>query len=204
MKKTLSFLLLLVSLLSLFACGKAASTEKEFARGTVSGNKYVSEFAGLTLTVPESWFFYTDDQISELSGVSAELLGDNEKLKNAMLESLIDAMAVDPATGNNINFTFENLKITTGLAMTDEKYAAAARNTLIQSYEEMGAAITVTEPEEFAIGGTAYRKIVADVTLNGTALRQACYIRKIGGWALSIAVTSMDGTDFGVFEAMFS
>lgn len=203
MKKTLALLLLLISLVSLFACGNSEPT-KEFTRGTVAGNKYVSEFADLTLTVPESWTFYTDEQISELSGISAELLADNEKLKNAMLESLIDAMAADPVTGNNVNFTYENLKITTGLAMNEQKYAEAARNTLITSYEQMGAQITVTDPAECTLGGNTYRKLVADITLNGVSLRQYCYIRKVGGWALSIAATSMDGTDAGVFEAMFS
>ena len=203
MKKILALLLLLISLVSLFACGNSEPT-KEFTRGTVTGNKYVSEFADLTLTVPESWTFYTDEQISELSGVSAELLADDEKLKEAMLKSLIDAMAADPVTGNNVNFTYENLKITTGLAMNEQKYAEAARNTLIASYEQIGAQITVTDPAECKLGGNTYRKLVADVTLNGVSYRQYCYIRKIGGWALSIAATSMDGTDAGVFEAMFS
>lgn len=203
MKKTLALLLLLISLVSLFACGKSGP-EKEFARGTVAGNKYVSEFADLTLTVPENWSFNTDEQISELSGVSAELLADNEKLKDAMLESLIDAMAVDSATGNNINLTFENLKITTGLAMSEQKYAEAARNTLISGYQSMGATVTCSDPEECKLGGNTFRRIVADVTLNGVSLCQYCYVRKVEGWALSIAVTIVDGTDIGVFEAMFS
>ena len=204
MKKAFSLLLLLISVLSLFACAKNTYTEKEFTWGTVSGNQYVSEFAGITFTAPEGWAYYSDDEIAELSGVSADLLADNEKLKNAMLESLIDAMAADPATGNNVNFTFENLKITTGLAMTDQKYAEAARQTLIAGYEQMGAQVAVSEPAEFTLGGSTCRKLVAEVTLNGVSLRQYCYIRKVGGWALSIAVTSMDGTDAGVFEAMFS
>ena len=204
MKKTLALLLLLISLVSLFACGRKIAPEKEFARGTVTGNQYVSEFAGFTFTAPEGWAYYSDEEIAELSGISAELLADNEKLKNAMLESLIDAMAADPVTGNNVNFTYENLKITTGLAMNEQKYAEAARNTLITSYEQMGAQITVTDPAECTLGGNTYRKLVADITLNGVSLRQYCYIRKVGGWALSIAATSMDGTDAGVFEAMFS
>lgn len=203
MKKTLALLLLLISIVSLFACGKS-ERKKEFTHGTVTGSTYVSDFADLTLTVPASWRFYSDEELAESMNVTADLFTDSEKFHEAALESVMDMMAVDETTGNNVNLTFENLKISTGLTVSEEKYAESFCNTLTDGYAELGATATCSDPVSVTLAGKTYQKILADVSLNGFSIKQACYVRKTNGYALAIAFTIMDGTAVSDFEAMFS
>ena len=41
--------------------------------GTVSGGTYTNRFAGISCTLDDSWYFYTDEQIDELTEGIAEV-----------------------------------------------------------------------------------------------------------------------------------
>ena len=68
MKRIIATLLLLTLALTLTACAalSPAAPRKTFARGTWDGNTFASEFAELTLTLPESgWTISTDEEIAD-------------------------------------------------------------------------------------------------------------------------------------------
>ena len=94
MKRIIATLLLLTLALTLTACAalSPAAPRKTFARGTWDGNTFASEFAELTLTLPESgWTISTDEEIAdglraadvfdyEVGGISRTTLCGNEYL----------------------------------------------------------------------------------------------------------------------------
>ena len=48
--------------------------------GTVSGGTYTNRFAGISCTLDDSWYFYTDEQIDELNGFVRESTSDEENV----------------------------------------------------------------------------------------------------------------------------
>lgn len=75
MKKLAALALALLMTLSLAACGSQKDDQAGGAvtpgvtddavpdMGTVSGGTYTNRFAGISCTLDDSWYFYTDEQI---------------------------------------------------------------------------------------------------------------------------------------------
>ncbi len=200
MKRIISVLLLLCVLCSLASCG-GKTDKKDFTRGTVTENVYTSDFCGLTFTAPAGWQFYSDEEIAALMNVTADQLSD-EKMKDAMFETVIDFYAYDETTGNNVNATFENLNVTQRLTVTDDAYVLQFTNVLVGQYESLGFTVETEDKGTVRLGGTEYRKL--EIVLNGGALRQGAYIRRFGSQYLAIAVSVFDGTPLSELEKAFS
>lgn len=77
--------LMLLSAVSLAACGSDKGTTKKYARGTVTGNVYHSDFAELTFTKPDDWTFATDEEIAKMLGVGLEMMKDGTALTHRSL-----------------------------------------------------------------------------------------------------------------------
>ena len=102
-KKLAALTLALLMTLSLAACGSQKDDQAGGAvtpgvtddavpdMGTVSGGTYTNRFAGISCTLDDSWYFYTDEQIDELNGFVRESTSD-EELKTR-LESSSSAAA---------------------------------------------------------------------------------------------------------------
>jgi len=74
MKKFLICLLAVAMVIAMSGCDllsmfnkeeKPSSQDMELSLGTVTGNKYESEFIGIGYTLPDGWEFYTDEEIKE-------------------------------------------------------------------------------------------------------------------------------------------
>lgn len=89
-KKLAALALALLMSLSLAACGSQKDDQAGGAvtpgvtgdavpdMGTVSGGTYTNRFAGISCTLDDSWYFYTDEQIDELNGFVRESTSDEE------------------------------------------------------------------------------------------------------------------------------
>ena len=89
-KKLAALTLALLMTLSLAACGSQKDDQAGGAvtpgvtgdavpdMGTVSGGTYTNRFAGISCTLDDSWYFYTDEQIDELNGFVRESTSDEE------------------------------------------------------------------------------------------------------------------------------
>ena len=90
MKKLFALLLAAAMVLSMAACGSQKDDQAGGAvtpgvtgdavpdMGTVSGGTYTNRFAGISCTLDDSWYFYTDEQIDELNGFVRESTSDEE------------------------------------------------------------------------------------------------------------------------------
>lgn len=181
MKKTVSLLLVLVLLLGALAgCGSSKKAEQQaqqealeqvdasgienFVRGVVTDGVYRNDFASLALQMPEGWGQATDEQLAEVSGLTADFYNDKEfYAKLADMTTLLDFYCYDPQTGENITVTYENLAAYNNeeyLNLTKEQYKdlaiqAIGSQTNMQPTEVSSEAVT--------LGGEEYLKTVIDI-----------------------------------------
>ncbi len=116
-----------------------AEDEAEFDTGVVVGGTYSNEFLGINLTLDNSWVFFSEQQMAELNGITADLIED-EDIK-AMMENsgvVYDLYATSATTGAGINVVIENLGLIYGSVLSEDSYAEASMDTLKTALESAG------------------------------------------------------------------
>ncbi len=205
MKKLTAILLIVVMSATVFcACDHDGndSDTSVVERGVVSDNTYTNGSLDVTFTKPANWIFYTDDEIAQLMNISAELYKDKNLLQSAKITSVIDFMAIDPATNDNVNMTVENLAPSGNADMTVETYVEIVKNNL--KTQMSGATYTFNPMTTVTLGKVEYVKVAATCTMQGTTMTQNFYIKKVGSYMISITATSVDQSKADGFERLFS
>ena len=202
MKRIIALLLVIVSFASLTGCIFDITGSANLTKGTVDGNVYTNENLGLKFTKPASWKYYTDEEIAESMDIAVEsFLEDNFSKALENNPAIIDMMAVDSATGTNINLSYENLRKSFSSNISIEKYIEALKN---QTDNLSG--MTVTFPDEYDkanLGGTEFVKCVCSTKAYNTTMTQVYYLHKISGYMVSIIVTIPSGYTVKEIENMF-
>lgn len=177
MKKFSRFAALLLALLlamSLAACGKKTdggdpdpAPTKEFSAGKVDGSTYTNEYFGFSVSLTEDfgWTYFTDEQIAQITGQTAELLDSKELADAAKVSTEMYAMRDDYAS---VNITVEKLGKVNGVLLDEEGYVDASLNSLpdqllTAGYTDVEAAKTTVSfagAEHYAIAVSA---VVQDV-----------------------------------------
>ena len=142
MKKFTRFAALLLALLlamSLAACGKKTdggdpdpAPAKEFSAGKVDGSTYTNEYFGFSVSLTEDfgWTYFTDEQIAQVTGQTADIL-DSDKITEAYDSGKVImemyAMRDDYAS---VNIAVEKLGKVNGALLDEEGYVDASLNSL--------------------------------------------------------------------------
>ena len=139
MKKFSRFAALLLALLlamSLAACGKKTdggdpdpAPTKEFSAGKVDGSTYTNEYFGFSVTLSEDsgWTYFTDEQIAQVTGQTAELFDSDhitEAYDSGKVIMEMYAMRDDYAT---VNVTVEKLSNVNVVLLDEEGYVEIGR-----------------------------------------------------------------------------
>lgn len=172
-------------------------------RGTIDDNVYYNEVTNITFAKPESMIYATDDEIAQTINITKEQLNSNDLFENAAVTTVIDFMVSDPMTGNNINVSYENLSKSNASNITMEQYIEIFKNNVLSMYPE-SYGYTFSEVEEITLGSDKYHKIIGLCTVEGITMEQGIYLRKVDKYMVSIAITTVDGTDLSVYEKCFS
>lgn len=202
MKKSVTAVLAaILTLASLCSCSVFTNTKAvKPSRGTVDGNVYHSDYSKITLTVPENWYFYTDDEISQLVGATVDIM----KLDNAKAEAIskaaMDFFVADPETGDNISLTYEKVSP----LVSQSTYIDAFTRNSESSYVSAGGSASYKEDGTVTLSAKTYQRITGDLTLSGMDMKQYVYVRKIGDYFLAVVFTVVSGTTAEQVEAMFS
>lgn len=208
MKKHLSLILAVVLTLScvLTICSCTLTicsfTEKSpaFARGTKDGNVYTNTSLGFTVTLPKGWAFYTDEQLAEISNMSADLLKDPDILDNMDVTTMYEFMAVDSTTGNNFNMTLE--KVSALIKMED--WIKALKKQLEAQLSDSMSVTVSDETSEITLGNGTWTVLYTSVTSNGVQMKQYIFCRKMGTTMVSMACTDVTGVGQAYFEKLFT
>ncbi len=207
MKKTISLilaLLMLVSVLSLSSCGKA-EPEKKYEAGTTTGNIYRNDYLGITFTKPDTWKYFTDEEIAQVMGVAKDMLKDGENFSDSYLTSLVEFMALEPNEGCNVNLTVEKLKGYSGKNTDIDAYVDAFKKMLPGQYDENVAKVNISDTvTEKKIGENTYRCLRATVQIAGGTMEQEYLLRIVDSYVVAICITAVGGVTIEAMEAMLS
>ncbi len=200
MKKLVSVLLVLATFVCLLAaCDTPKATMK---RGEKTATAYKNEVLGLTFNLPSGWRFYTDEEIAQAMNVTAEMFKDEKLIESSKVTTVMDFMAIDPATGNNINLSIENLKASGNASMSVEKYAEISQKNIKEQLPD--ATYTFKDLTTAKLGNTEYTFMEAECSYSGVKMTQYMYLKKEGIHMVLITCTAVNGADRASFEALFS
>ncbi len=203
MKKIITLVLVVVLAISICGCSAKEIVNKDLSRGVVEENVYTNEYIGFTFTKPAEWVYATDDEINELMGASAEIMdqSDYEAAVSELL-SVYDMMVTDPATNNNINVVYENLKLSGSVDMSEDEYLGYIKENLSAITE---LTYVFGEAEKATLGGVEFTKLPCDVDYMGViSMKQNLYVKNVDGFMCSITITVVDGSDFADIEGHFA
>ena len=171
-------------------------------RGTWSGSTFTNTNTGVTVTVPDTWLMASDDDLAQncLSVDGATFTAWTEE-DFAAQQIIPDAMAQDPATGNNFSVQYENLAVATGGTSVDaNKYLEIAKAQLANT----GIEYTYNDVTTTTLNGIEYAVLPLDGVYSGTAFKQYLACRRWNDYIVLITFTVMDGTDASTFYGMFA
>ncbi len=199
MKRTICVLLVLAALAAML-CGCAEKVT--VTRGETTENSYTNSSIDVQFTKPDNWRFYSETELAKLMNITAEQFRDEAFMESAKLTSTIEFMAIQVSTGNNVNLTIENLRISGNGRIRLEEYLAAAKKNLQE--QMVGATYIFGQESNVTLGGQEYLRMEATCSYMGTSFKQYMYLRKVGECMILITGTSMNGTGADTFEKMFS
>lgn len=183
MKKRILALMLVVAAVLMTACGG-----KSYTPGTFTDTGYESEFLGFRFTTPDGFALATEEELSQMMGITFDALGDDvsdAQKKYAELNTVYELMAMDSLGVTNVNIVLEK----TNVSMS--KYLAALK-AQAESLDAMKVSLQ-GDAQEVEFAGATYTKMSANVSANGITMYQEYYLRKVGDRMMMMTVTWADG-----------
>ena len=150
MKRATTLLLALVMVFTLAAISPAARAEDNFGTGTIQDNVYWNETMKIGCALDETWYFYSEEEIMEANGLTADML---EGKISEMIENggtLTDMFAQNLETGATVNVVFERVSLANSLLYNEKSYIEASTATLEEALAQLGiedVACTIQEAE---------------------------------------------------------
>lgn len=150
MKRATTLLLALVMVFTLAAISPAARAEDNFGTGTIQDNVYWNETMKIGCALDETWYFYSEEEIMEANGMTAEALEGEiaEMIENG--GSITDMFAQNLETGATLNVVFQRVSLANSLLYNEKNYIEASTATVEEALTQMGiedVAFTVQEAE---------------------------------------------------------
>ena len=132
-----------------------------------AGMRYENANIGVGVLLDEDWVIYNDEQLAQLSGLTAEMFSD-EKYKEMMEKSnsFTDFFA-QHSSGASMNVLFENLGLLYGSVLSEEQYRTAAMQNMAGAYESAGFENVQIEENTVDFAGAERVGIHTSCTVNG-------------------------------------
>ena len=179
-KKLAALTLALLMTLSMAACGSQKDDQAGGAvtpgvtgdavpdMGTVSGGTYTNRFAGISCTLDDSWYFYTDEQIDELNGFVRESTSDEElKARLESSSSVQDMYAASTDGLMTINVVFTNMGLLGGSTVTPQDVAELSVEQVPAALESYGFTDVTAQLTTVDFAGQKNVPAVAVSAMNG-------------------------------------
>ena len=155
--------------------------------GTINGNTYKNDFAGLTFQKPAKWTFLEGDVLESLGGDSTV--------------AIPDMAAVDGTTNSSVKLVFINSITIAGEAITAKEYC----DSTIKTASSESNMSTITAESEVTLGGNKYIKIVIETADLNNPMTITHYVRAIDYYIVDITATTPSAKVSDTnFESMFS
>ena len=160
--------------------------------GTVSGGTYTNRFAGISCTLDDSWYFYTDEQIDELNGFVRESTSDEElktRLESSSSVQDMYAASTDGLMTNNVVFT--NMGLLGGSTVTPQDVAELSVEQVPAALESYGFTDVTAQLTTVDFAGQKNVPAVAVSAMNGDiATYELLVCLKAGNYSFSVTLCS--------------
>lgn len=205
MKKLSRFSALLLAVLmplSLAACGGGGqSTDKEFSAGVTDGNTYTNEYFGFAATLDENWTMLTKDQITQITGQTAEVLNDENLAKMYEDGKVVMEMYGVRSDNSTVNITVENLGTINGAKYDESGYVDESLKQLPDQLSAGGFTDIKTEKTTVTFAGTEHDGITITANIQSTAVHEVLACVKVGNYvAVITAVTFGDSNPSEILD----
>ncbi len=204
MKKLSRFSALLLAVLmplSLAACGGGQSTDKEFSAGVTDGNTYTNEYFGFAATLDENWTMLTKDQITQITGQTAEALNDENLAKMYDDGKVVMEMYGVRSDNSTVNITVENLGTINGAKYDESGYVDESLKQLPDQLSAGGFTDIKTEKTTVTFAGTEHDGITISANVQSTAVHEVLACVKVGNYvAVITAVTFGDSNPSEILD----
>lgn len=205
MKKLSRFSALLLAVLmplSLAACGGGGqSTDKEFSAGVTDGNTYTNEYFGFAATLDENWTMLTKDQITQITGQTAEALNDENLAKMYEDGKVVMEMYGVRSDNSTVNITVENLGTINGAKYDESGYVDESLKQLPDQLSAGGFTDIKTEKTTVTFAGTEHDGITITASVQCTAVHEVLACVKVGNYvAVITAVTFGDSNPSEILD----
>ncbi len=187
MKKRIVGLLMLLTLVCMLG---ACTPKATMSCGDLTDTVYTNDSIGMTFQKPAGWKFCTDDEIAAFFA--------NESFD----ETVIDFMALDPTTGDNIIMSIEKLAYL-DLKITEGEYAEAIVKEL--QGQNDGSNYTCRPTVKAQLGNTEFLMLETESRSADARTVQYIYLKKEGIHMVSVTCTTVHNMNNAEsFEKMFS
>lgn len=205
MKKLSRFSALLLAALmplSLAACGGGGqSTDKEFSAGVTDGNTYTNEYFGFAATLDENWTMLTKDQITQITGQTAEILDDDNLAEMYEDGKVVMEMYGVRSDNSTVNITVENLGTINGAKYDESGYVDESLKQLPDQLSAGGFTDIKTEKTTVTFAGTEHDGITITANVQSTAVHEVLACVKVGNYvAVITAVTFGDSNPSEILD----
>lgn len=205
MKKLSRFSALMLAVLmplSLAACGGGGqSTDKEFSAGVTDGNTYTNEYFGFAATLDENWTMLTKDQITQITGQTAEALNDENLAKMYDDGKVVMEMYGVRSDNSTVNITVENLGTINGAKYDESGYVDESLKQLPDQLSAGGFTDIKTEKTTVTFAGTEHDGITITASVQSTAVHEVLACVKVGNYvAVITAVTFGDSNPSEILD----
>lgn len=194
MKKLSRFSALLLAVLmslSLAACGGGGqSTDKEFSAGVTDGNTYTNEYFGFAATLDENWTMLTKDQITQITGQTAEALDDENLAKMYDDGKVVMEMYGVRSDNSTVNITVENLGTINGAKYDESGYVDESLKQLPDQLSAGGFTDIKTEKTTVTFAGTEHDGITITANVQSTAVHEVLACVKVGNYVAVITAVA--------------
>ena len=170
--------------------------EEVIAPGKAEGGTYKNEYFGVSLTLPDPWDFYDEEQILEQNKLTDELFNGalSEAYENA--KTFADMMAAD-GLGSSVNANVENLGLLYGAILSEKEYMNLSLKNLPEGLAAAGITLVDSELVTMTVGGVEKNVITISVNAQGVDVYEKIFCVKRGSYmlVLTVAALEMDTVD---------
>ena len=188
MKRATTLLLALVMVFALAAISPAAMAEDSFGTGTIQDNVYWNEIMKIGCALDETWYFYSEEEIMEANGTTAEVLEGEiaEMIENG--GTLTDMFAQNLETGATVNVVFERVSLANSLLYNEKSYIEASISTVEDTFAKMGIENVEIALQQTDFMGEAHESCVITGLYNDVPIYEQVVVAKSGRNVIAVTV----------------
>lgn len=165
------------------------------------GNTYTNEYFGFAATLDENWTMLTKDQITQVTGQTAEILDDDNLAKMYDDGKVVMEMYGVRSDNSTVNITVENLGTINGAKYDESGYVDESLKQLPDQLSAGGFTDIKTEKTTVTFAGTEHDGIIITASVQSTAVHEVLACVKVGNYvAVITAVTFGDSNPSEILD----